>query len=59
VILGHPKWPEKVVGIGRAICYVQSATVHEFFDNLNRSTPAKSFDRRRIKLRLSENLAKL
>jgi hypothetical protein len=58
MILGHLEWPKKVVGIGHAICYVQSATVHEFFDNLNRSTPMKSFDRRRIKLRFNGNLAK-
>jgi hypothetical protein len=34
VIIGHPEWPKKVVGIGRAICYARSAIVHEFFDIL-------------------------
>jgi hypothetical protein len=29
----------------------ESAIVHQFFDNPNRSTPIKGFDRRGIKLR--------
>jgi ATP-dependent helicase/DNAse subunit B len=33
-----------------------AAIVHKFFDNPNRSTPTKHFDRRGVKLRLSENL---
>jgi hypothetical protein len=44
-------WPEILVEIAYAMCYVRSAIVHEFFDNPNRSTPIKGFDRRGIKLR--------
>jgi hypothetical protein len=34
-IFGHFAWPKKVVGIGRAICYLRSAIVQQFFENSN------------------------